>query len=868
MKRLSAAFTSAAVVIATAGLVATAAPALAAAVGCTFDGEYVTAYVEDPAPSTDYVLGVTGGGAIQFGGTSCGAATTANTRAISLVPGYSAAPSPSQAPHLVIDHSNPFGPGVSTGDVNGTDHIKITLETDSLNWPLDVRGGSGADLLRAAEDGIDLDSDDDAVLDVTYHTNSNTYYRPLVNLLGKNGNDVLSSTASSVTVFVPGAGTNTVTGGPGVFDLVSFADCGCSSVAATVNGAVTPVGGTEVDTMSNIEGLIGTAGADTLDGDGNDNWLEGAGGADHVNGGAGRDTMSFQHAAQGVTVDLTAASVSGGGTAAGADFTSVESVFGTEHDDVLLGSGGMDTLDGYTGSADLLDGRLGDDTLLESGYGHCAVDYSTAPAAVQLYFYRDPTTGSDIGQALGGSGLDALQGCTELTMTPYGDTVHGSEVDESVSGGGGNDLVEGGGGVDALAGGPGTDTLSYESVALDTATDLLAGTSAVGLGVATISGFENVKGGSGPDLVKGIPVGAHDLALGAGTDTVDFTGQTAAVQVTLDDVADDGPDGLCNVHSDVENATGGSGNDVLYGSNVANALDGGAGNDTVIGRGGNDVLQGGAGADTVQGSTGDDRLLGGVGNDVLGGGDGADVLHGDADTDSLTGGAGDDDVYGDAGNDALLEPEAGNGADYLSGGLGTDHVSYAGRTAAVRIALDGVPNDGAAGEYDHVLTDVENATGGSGADTLIGSSLANVLHGGPGNDLLDGKLGADTLYGDTGVDSADYRSRTSAVTASLNNVADDGQSGEADNVRSDVENLYGGSGSDRLTGSGTVNYLYGGSGNDTLNGGGGADRLDGVAGNDVLYARDGVKDTVIGGIGTDKAQVDATDGRSGVESLF
>ena len=104
----------------------------------------------------------------------------------------------------------------------------------------------------------------------------------------------------------------------------------------------------------------------------------------------------------------------------------------------------------------------------------------------------------------------------------------------------------------------------------------------------------------------------------------------------------------------------------------------------------------------------------------------------------------------------------------------------------MRIALDGAPNDGAAGEYDHVLTDVENATGGSGADTLIGSSLANVLHGGPGNDLLDGKLGADTLYGDTGVDSADYRSRTSAVTASLNNVADDGQSGEADNVRSDV----------------------------------------------------------------------------------
>ena len=47
----------------------------------------------------------------------------------------------------------------------------------------------------------------------------------------------------------------------------------------------------------------------------------------------------------------------------------------------------------------------------------------------------------------------------------------------------------------------------------------------------------------------------------------------------------------------IENATGGSGNDVLIGNAAANVLTGNAGNDTLIGRGGKDFLVGGAGAD-------------------------------------------------------------------------------------------------------------------------------------------------------------------------------------------------------------------------------------------------------------------------------
>jgi serralysin len=66
----------------------------------------------------------------------------------------------------------------------------------------------------------------------------------------------------------------------------------------------------------------------------------------------------------------------------------------------------------------------------------------------------------------------------------------------------------------------------------------------------------------------------------------------------------------------IENATGGSGNDTLWGNDSNNALDGGAGNDVLLGGGGDDTLLGGAG---------NDILYGGRGNDICVGGDGIDT---------------------------------------------------------------------------------------------------------------------------------------------------------------------------------------------------------------------------------------------------
>jgi Ca2+-binding RTX toxin-like protein len=48
------------------------------------------------------------------------------------------------------------------------------------------------------------------------------------------------------------------------------------------------------------------------------------------------------------------------------------------------------------------------------------------------------------------------------------------------------------------------------------------------------------------------------------------------------------------------------------------------------------------------------------------------------------------------------------------------------------------------------LAAIENVTGGSGNDTLIGNALGNILQGGDGNDILTGGSGNDSLQGGAG----------------------------------------------------------------------------------------------------------------------
>jgi Ca2+-binding RTX toxin-like protein len=270
---------------------------------------------------------------------------------------------------------------------------------------------------------------------------------------------------------------------------------------------------------------------------------------------------------------------------------------------------------------------------------------------------------------------------------------------------------------------------------------------------------------------------------------------------------------------------------------------------------------------------------------VVGGGDGNDVLRG---------GEGDDELYGDGGDDSL---EGGAGFDLLTGGTGADTLSgggpvllmapveggeegeeatidvalYSGRRNDVAIALDGVANDGEAGERDNVLPDIEAVVAGSGDDTLIGNRAINAFLAGPGRDRLVGHGGEDLLLGGRGSDVlAGGGGRFNFILAGAGNDVVTGGRGQ--------DEIDAGEGNDRLDGGGRGDSLDGGPGNDRIYGRGGADRLRGGRGRDLLFgglgfddllARDGLRDRVAGGPGRDRARVDERlDVVSGVEGEF
>ncbi|HZH11455.1 MAG TPA: M10 family metallopeptidase [Microvirga sp.] len=126
---------------------------------------------------------------------------------------------------------------------------------------------------------------------------------------------------------------------------------------------------------------------------------------------------------------------------------------------------------------------------------------------------------------------------------------------------------------------------------------------------------------------------------GGGNDTYDFTTYTTGVNVNLNpgawtitsqaqrakltwDGSKLAAGNIANallhqndLRSLIENALGGSGNDLLKGNMIGNSLQGNAGNDQLYGYSGNDILAGGIGNDVLIGHAGSDVLTGSSGVD-------------------------------------------------------------------------------------------------------------------------------------------------------------------------------------------------------------------------------------------------------------
>lgn len=67
---------------------------------------------------------------------------------------------------------------------------------------------------------------------------------------------------------------------------------------------------------------------------------------------------------------------------------------------------------------------------------------------------------------------------------------------------------------------------------------------------------------------------------------------------------------------------------------------------------------------------------------------------------------------------------------------------------------------------------VENAIGGSGADTIIGNEFANTIRGNAGNDTIDGGRGADTIYGGSGADTFRYDELLDSTSSAQDRILD------------------------------------------------------------------------------------------------
>ena len=399
-------------------------------------------------------------------------------------------------------------------------------------------------------------------------------------------------------------------------------------------------------------------------------------------------------------------------------------------------------------------------------------------------------------------------------------------------------------------------------------------------GNSTFSGSHLTLGGDGNDLLIGHAdddfldggAGNDSLYMDDGNDTLNggsqsdwlyINGSTSAVvnlSITSAQNTGFGHDTILNI----ENISGGSGSDKLYGTNGGNVIQGNDGNDSLYGGSGNDRLVGG---------NGNDRMLGGSGNDTM------------------YGGAGNDSLYLDYGN------------DYIDGGYGTDWMLINGNKNAVIKLYQTSTQDTGYGR--DIIKNIENISAGSGNDKLYGTSGNNNLRGndgndsiyggsgndrlvgGNGNDRMLGGFGNDTLYGGTGNDSLhldygnDYLdgghgtdwmlvhgSKNAVIKLYQTSTQDTGYGRD---IIKNIENISAGSGNDKLYGTIANNSLQGNNGNDSIYGGHGNDRLVGGNGNDLLLGQYG-NDTLYGGSGNDRLMgqqgQDTVYGAEGNDSLY
>jgi len=550
------------------------------------------------------------------------------------------------------------------------------------------------------------------------------------------------------------------------------------------------------------------------------------------------------------------------------------------HRNIVGGGSGNDSLTGG-GGTDIIIGGRGEDVL----FGGSGNDYLIGGSD------NDSIYGNSGDDTLdGGSGDDLINGQTGWDKLIYSSLVDGQrlkidlfENSGKVVNSSGHFLIEEDEiyGIDEVIGGDSADTLQGDE-------------------------FANIlRGGSGDDVLAGhrmeLPSEFSSPPVDDGNTLYGDQGNDTLLGAVGDDSLDGGTDNdVLSGREGDDTLRGGSGNDTLVGGSGADTLDGGSGNDSLSGISGNDSFDGGTGTDIVSYSylspsdggifgfdpivhySVDVDLLSGTGEtikyeegfpDVLGNIpiietviaedtlNNIESVRGSYNDDILRGNAQDNALYGEGGDDEL---DGGLGQNTLDGGAGVDTASFSTfQTNDYDIHVNASLDLGFAFVFEGVegipsnllgtglLIDVENLSGSSGNDLLIGDDAANKLSGGSGDDTLIGGNGKDNLYGGSGADSMDGGSGNDGLSGGTGRDTLFGRDGnDLLDSKGDLSFVSGGAGADHLSASGENSTLDGGVGADTLYGREGNQVLLGGAEEDLLLG-DGGNDTLDGGAGDD-----------------
>jgi Ca2+-binding RTX toxin-like protein len=691
------------------------------------------------------------------------------------------------------------GVGIDIADYSFNNSAGITVY-------LDGTVSSGADAAGDTLSNIE-EVRGTSLADIFYGANQDETF------LGNGGDDIFFASLGADQYF-GGTGIDTVDYSAATSSVQTYMDgsFGIGSIASgdRLTEIERVIGSSYDDSMSGTnatdylyggngdDDIYGSSGNDFLYGGAGNDYFFGGAGADIIDGGADLDTVSYGDAASYVDIGFGFSGVAG--EALGDVLIDVESIIGTNYDDILrdVGFGGA------------LSGGLGNDifysdaavTQIDGGSGIDTVDYSSSSAAISV--------------TLGGTGVggdaqgDSYTNIERVIGSSFNDTLIGSLTSDILEGGAGDDILRGSIGADSLIGGSGFDTATYASSGggVTVRLDGSVGTSNEAEG-DTLSGIEQVIGSAFAD---------------------NFYGSAVADQI----IAGDGDDiGYGSAGADIFN--GGTGANIFsYETstigltiNLTNSAlsTGDALNDSLIG------------VESYYGSDFNDIIIGTASIDLLYGRNGADTIDG---------GVGNDYIFGDGGDDVLL---GSGGADNIAGGIGTDTISYALSTAAVSAYLDGTTGVGGDAAGD-LLSQIETLVGSAFNDTLNGDNANNSILGGVGDDLLYGAGGADVLDGGAGIDTASYAGGSSGVTVYLNGTAGSGGQAQGDTLfnvehvigTGNVDYIYGSTGDETLDGGGDNDFLFGGGGNDILTGGNGYDILNGGAGADFLSSTSGIDD--------------------------